>query len=246
MYDLDAPEPMGEPAKPSAPKKQTSEEIATEGLFIASAATRLAVKNRILVDTLAGNIDFKIEIYVDAAREILLTLAKESEEEVARLDAEMQRARKRRHRPMSMHDYQKADLDNLKHRRSQAELVAGLLRKTAADEDAVRELVGVAHEAAWGEISRNITFNLESEFATVGDIDEDEQAEREERISSVLKIDLPKLERDTKVARKREAAAARRAESQQAGEDAQHPSSTSKRGVLGRLLGRFSKRGGSR
>ncbi|MDJ1371004.1 hypothetical protein [Gulosibacter molinativorax] len=200
------------PAEQAQQAQQSSDEIATEGVFIAAATTRLAVKNRILVDTLAGNVNFSVDKYVEFARETLRDLARESEGEVSRIDEMMQRAKRRRSRPLTMHDYAKADLGNLQHRRDLADLVAHKLRERAADDEGVKELVRAAHDAAWGEISRNIQFNLDSEFATVGDLTEEEQADREERMRSVVRVDLPKLEKDLRVIRRRQAAAEREAE----------------------------------
>ncbi len=206
-----------------------ADEIATEGVFIASATTRLAVKNRILVDTLSGNVNFSVDKYVEDARETLLELARESEAEVERIEAMMQKAKRRRSRPMSMHDYQKADLGNLKHRRDLADLVAHKLRERASDNEAVRELVRLAHKAAWGEISRNIQFNLDSEFATVGDLTEDERLERGDRLRDVMRVDLPRLEKDLRIIKKRQAAAARQAGK----EDAQVASLSGQPGAAG-------------
>lgn len=225
------------------PKQPTSEEIATEGVFIASATTRLAVKNRILVDTLSGDVNFTVPQYIDFARETLRDLARESEAEVVRLEAMMQKAKRRRSRPMGMHDYQKADLGNLKHRRDQADLVAHKLRERAADTEAVEELVRLAHEAAWGEISRNITFNLDSEFARVGELTEEESLDREDRLRDVMRVDLPKLEKDLRILQKRQAAALRQAEKEDAKAAAgDSDSGGGGRGFFGRLLDRIRTR----
>lgn len=250
--------PTQPPAEPSSEKNSTeehsgaaqqpaepsSEEIATEGVFIAAATTRLTIKNRILVDTLSGNIDFSVDKYVDFARETLRDLARESESEVVRIEEMIQRAKRRRgrSRAMSMHDYQKADLGNLKHRRDQADLVAHKLRERAADDEAVEGLVRAAHKAAWNEISRNIQFNLASEFATVGELTEDERLDRENRLRDVMRVDLPQLSRDLRILRKRKATAARQSEgtgdSSKTGD-----AGTSPRGFFGRLWERVRARG---
>lgn len=228
------------PAKPAEP---TSEEIATEGVFIAAATTRLTIKNRILVDTLSGNVNYSVDKYVDFARESLRALASESEAEVVRIEAMMRRAKRRRSRPMTMHDYQNADLGNLRHRRDQAELVAHKLRERAADTPAVEELVRLAHKAAWSEIARNIKFNLDSEFATVGELTEEEQLDREDRLREVMRHDLPKLEKDLRVLRRRQATAAK----QSAKSEARVPNtggtaSDAGRGFFGKLWDRVLSR----
>ncbi|SJM59360.1 hypothetical protein FM112_06430 [Gulosibacter sp. 10] len=180
------------------PSQPTPEEIVAEGVYIAAAATQLSLKNRILVETLSDDgTGFAADHYIDVARDSLLQLVSEAESECERLERIIQRAGKRRARPMDMHDYRKNDVDNLKKRKAQSELVARELRKRAEDEDALRELVSAAHEAAWTEIARNIQYNLDSEFAPVP-TDVEDPEERSGRIHDVIAVDLPKLERERK------------------------------------------------
>ena len=56
-------------------KRTRTRDVAAEGLYIASAATRLSLKNTILVHILADGEDFDAERYVPEARAALKTLA---------------------------------------------------------------------------------------------------------------------------------------------------------------------------
>ena len=52
-------------------KRQRTRDIVAEGLYIASAATRLSLKNTILVHILAEGEDFDLERYLPEARAAL-------------------------------------------------------------------------------------------------------------------------------------------------------------------------------
>ena len=71
--------------------------------------------------------------------------------------------------------------------------------------------MNVSQQAAWREVARNIEFNLDSEFAQVPE-GVDEPGERADRISEVIRLDLPRLERDQKRLQRRAKAAAAEAE----------------------------------
>lgn len=179
----------------TSPSSKPAEEIAAEGLYIAVAATRLLLKNRIVVELLNENRDYDGDRYLDAARDALLELAEESRGDAERLEDLIRLLRASRWRRGDRQGYQRADIDNLKGRLRQAQLVERTLRERADDPDALREIVIAAHHAAWGEISRNIHDNLEAQFARV-EIDEDDREDRERRKADIGKIDLPRLERE--------------------------------------------------
>ena len=61
-------------------KRVRTRDVVAEGLYIASAATRLSLKNTILVHILAEGEDFDPDRYLDEARAALLTLAEEAED----------------------------------------------------------------------------------------------------------------------------------------------------------------------
>lgn len=188
----------------AAAPDHSPDEIVAEGVYIAAAATKLALKNTILVHSLTGEDDFTIDHYLDIARDTLLDLAAEAQSEKERLDETIyvasrwwRRARADDGSTGIMHSYGKADIPNLEQRRDQAEKVSRELRRRADDEGELRELITSAQKAAWSEISNNIKFNLDSEYARVPEDDRGSD-ERESRIEDVLKIDLPKLASATK------------------------------------------------
>lgn len=177
------------------PPSKPPEEVAAEGLYIAVAATRLLLKNRIVVEILNENRNFDPDYYLAAASEALLELAEESRGDAERLEDLIRLLRSSRWRRGDRQGYRREDIDNLKGRLRQAQLVERTLRERADDQSGLREIVTAAHEAAWGEISRNIHDNLEAQFARV-EIDEDDREDRERRKADVGLIDLPRLERE--------------------------------------------------
>ena len=97
-------------------KRVRTRDVVAEGLYIASAATRLSLKNSILVHILAQGEDFDPERFVPDAREALLTLAAEAEDDAARAEAERKAARSRHTESGGTHDYRSRDVRNLRSR----------------------------------------------------------------------------------------------------------------------------------
>ena len=113
---------------------KTADAIA-EGVAIATAAARLAVKNHILVGTIAQGGVFDAEQYVDDAREALLAMARESEHGAAAMTRLRKRARGRYSDPAGTHDYRDRDVRNLRRRAKQYAAVAERLTAMADDSD---------------------------------------------------------------------------------------------------------------
>ncbi|WP_125107626.1 hypothetical protein [Gulosibacter massiliensis] len=202
-----------------------------EGITIAHAAARLGMKNHILMDILGSGGEFSRKRYLREAMQILTDLADESDNEVAYLDQMIKRARSLGFKSTGMHDYRRGDIANLKHRKENAETVAADLRRRSTDEGTLNTLVSVAQQAAWREVARNIEFNLDSEFAQVPE-GVDEPGERADRISEVIRLDLPRLERDQKRLQRRARAQAAEAERKEAAEAKPKP-----KGLRGLLKG---------
>ena len=131
------------------PRVKTRDVVA-EGLYIASAATRLALKNRILVHILADGDDFEADRFLADARETLLSLAAEAEADAERTERDRKAARSRYSDSGGTHDYRRRDVRNLRRRQKQSLHVAQELRARAADESELRKLVSDARDAAWG------------------------------------------------------------------------------------------------
>ncbi len=119
---------------------RTADAIA-EGVAIATAAARLAVKNHILIGTIAEDGVFDMDKYIDDAREALRAMAEESEEAAATVTALRKRARGRHSDPVGTHDYRDRDVRNLRRRAKQSTGVAVRLREIMQDRERLAEIV---------------------------------------------------------------------------------------------------------
>jgi hypothetical protein len=167
-------------------------DVVAEGLYIASAATRLSLKNTILVHILQGGEDFDVDRYLPEARSALETLAAEAEADAARTERERKRARTRHSYSDGTHDYRSRDVGNLRRRAKQSLHVARELRRRAEDEAELHKLVADAREAAWAEVAKNIDRTLRIE-ASRPDLDPDYDRMRTARMQALRLVDLPKL-----------------------------------------------------
>jgi len=173
-------------------KRPKLDDIVAEGVYIAAAATRLALKNRILVDILAQGEGFDADRFLPDAKETLLSLAAEAEQDAARAERERKLARRRFSDSGGTHDYRSRDVRNLRRRRKQSERTAAALRHRAEDPEELRALVEAAREAAWAEVARNIDSSLRIEAARP-DLEPDYAKMRSARIQSLVLVDLPRL-----------------------------------------------------
>jgi hypothetical protein len=170
---------------------RTSEAI-EEGLAIASAAARLAVRNHILVETIARGENFESAHISDFARDTLIALAEE-QHEVAMLVRRQRKAAWGKHSDShGTHDYRDRDTRNLRRRQRQYLGVAKELRRRAEDADAVAELVAHAQAAAWGDVEANLQRRLRVEGMRE-DADPDYAMMREARMQALRLVDLPRL-----------------------------------------------------
>ncbi len=109
---------------------RTKDAIA-EGLSIATAAARLTVRNRILVETIARGGHFDGEIFAEFARETLRALAAEQDQAADRVTQQRKRAWGRFSDSSGTHDYRDRDTRNLRRRARQSHGVAKELRAFA-------------------------------------------------------------------------------------------------------------------
>lgn len=173
-------------------KRVRSRDVVAEGLYIASAATRLSLKNSILIHILAQGADFDAHSFVPDAREALLSLAAEAEEDAARAETERKAARSRHTESGGTHDYRSRDVRNLRRRRKQSLHVAAELRARAEDENELGKLISDARDAAWSEVASNIDSSLRIEAARP-DLEPDYDRMRVARMQALRLVDLPKL-----------------------------------------------------
>jgi hypothetical protein len=186
------PSPGGRGLFGASARQAKVADMVSEGLYVAAAATRLALKNRILVEILAQGADFDVERFVPEAHDTLLTLADEADADARRVHDERRRASRRYSDSDGTHDYRSRDVRNLKRRQRQSERVAKELRERAEDPADLRKLVEDAREAAWDEVSRNIDRTLVIEAARP-DLEPDYAKLRDARMQSLRLVDLPRL-----------------------------------------------------
>ncbi|MBD7958809.1 asparagine synthase [Microbacterium sp. Sa4CUA7] len=173
-------------------RKVKHDDIVAEGLYIASAATRLALKNRILVDILTGGEDYSEARFVPHARETLLHLADEAEADAERAERERKTAKGRHTDSDGTHDYRSRDVRNLRKRARQSRHIAKELRERAEDPLELAKLVEDARDAAWSEVAKNIDRTLSIEAARP-DLEPDYERMRRARMQALRMVDIPKL-----------------------------------------------------
>ncbi|MGW9114367.1 asparagine synthase [Microbacterium sp. NPDC055683] len=168
-----------------------------EGLAIAHAAARLAVKNRILVSTISLDEAFDASHFLPVAREAVASLADESEQAALDISKARKAAWGRHSQPHGTHDYRDRDVRNLRRRAKQYVGVAKALRAELEDESRLLAIVEQSREAAWGDISSTLDTRLRVE-AMRPDEDPDYASMREARMQALRLVDLQKLAVETK------------------------------------------------
>lgn len=168
------------------------DEAAEEGLMLAQYASRMAVKNRVLMDGLTADVPFDVRHYSVVAATELEKLADESEAAAERLRSIAADVTYIDGRSDHVHDYRSADVDNLDHREQLSLRVAESLRERARDEQYLAALVDDARQDAWRELSQSIEETLDR--APLLDPDDEEyRRDRSVRMALVIVDDLAKL-----------------------------------------------------
>lgn len=170
---------------------RTADAIA-EGVAIATAAARLAIKNHILVGTIAEGGTFDTEKYIADAREALRAMAEESEAAAENVTALRKRARGRHSDPRGTHDYRDRDVRNLRRRAKQSSGVAAKLREMMDDPEQLGAMVEEAREGAWSDVRHNLDRRLRVEGMRP-DQDPDYSRMREARMQALRLVDLQAL-----------------------------------------------------
>jgi hypothetical protein len=170
---------------------RTAEAIA-EGVSIASAAARLAIRNRILVETIAHDEPFEVAAFTPFARETLIALADEQDEAAALVKRQRKKAWGKFTDPDGTHDYRDRDTRNLRRRQRQYSGVAQELRRMADDPHVVRGLIEQSRDAAWGDVEANLQRRLRVEGMRP-ELDPDYERMRAARMQSIRLVDLPRL-----------------------------------------------------
>jgi hypothetical protein len=181
--------PFDENALP-VPEPLSLADAVDEGLLLAEYASRMRLKNRIVIGTLTENAPYAATRYLDEAREALDVLASEAEDVAERIAEERRWSATLGGNAEHVHDYRSADMANLRRREELSEAMALSLRERAEDESFLRGLVERARAAAWDDIAASIEDRLERRRIPV---DAKYLRERERRIRLFLSEDLAQL-----------------------------------------------------
>jgi len=164
-----------------------------EGMLLADYATRMSVKNHIVVDTIQQGNDFDPARHTDQAAEMLRELADEQDQVAARSAEAWLAVAGRGGDAMHPHDYRDADADNLLRREESASALANALRDRADSHDELLAIVERARSDAWDEVRHAIEASLDA-FSGVEALKADYEAERPARLRLLIQRDLARLE----------------------------------------------------
>lgn len=164
----------------------------SEGLAITEAACRLAVKNHILVETIARDEGFDSDRFAPFAHDALVALAVEAETAARLAQRQRKAAWGQFSQPDGTHDYRDRDTRNLRRRRAQYLGVAKGLRALAGDRGELHRIVEDARELAWSEVEGNLERRLNVEGMRP-DVDPDYDRMRDARMQSLRLVDLQRL-----------------------------------------------------
>jgi hypothetical protein len=177
------------------PPAPTLEQSVEEGMLLAEYATRMAVKNHIVVDTLQYGHDFDPALHTGEAAAMLRELAAEQGEAAGRIEEELAAASGLRGDATHPHDYRDVDTANLTLRRDAALALASALRAKADSEEQLLELVERGRADAWDEVSRAIEAGLDA-FSGREALRDDYERERPARLKLLIWRDLARLQEE--------------------------------------------------
>jgi hypothetical protein len=135
-------------------------DLVDEGVLIASAAVRLAVKNLMIVKSIRDSVDYDMVRYVSAVREEVLNLAHEKDADADRIAKTRQTAGQRSGRPEHHSDYRSVDTETLVRREDVSRQLAARLRELSEDEEWVVDHVARARASALDEIASSLASTL--------------------------------------------------------------------------------------
>lgn len=166
------------------------EEEADEGLLLAEYATRMRIKNRIIVDTVTAQGSVDPEAWADEVRLVLGGLRVEAEGSARRMEQEAQTAKLTGGSAEHEHDYRASDADNLDRRRRVYRLVARRLLSWENDGSQVAALLEAARVDAQEEIDAALTRAVSGDPVT----HIEDEGRLRERLRLIATVDLPALE----------------------------------------------------
>ena len=176
------------------PELVSLEDATDEGLLLAEYASRMSVKNSVVIGALRGTEPYSEARYIDTARESLEALATEAEEVADRIADTRELTAALRGEAGHVHDYRPADMDNLELREDASRSMARVLRERCDDEEYLSRLVLRARDDAWDEIAKSIEAALHRGYMPEA-TDEHYARDRAKRIKRLISEDLAALTR---------------------------------------------------
>jgi hypothetical protein len=170
--------------------RRAVEEEAGEGLLLAEYATRMRLKNRIIVDTVTAQGSIDPESWADEVRLFLGGQRLEAEVSSRRMEQELRVAALTDGRATHEHDYRASDADNLDRRRRVYRLVARRLLSWENDPSQVAALLEAARRDAQEEIDAALTRAMSGD--PIGRVED--EAHLRQRLRLIATVDLPALE----------------------------------------------------
>jgi hypothetical protein len=180
------------------PDPLTFDESFTEGLLVADAAARMALKNRIIVMALGGDEPFDVLRFAATAGEVLQDLVQQMSAVAEWSAGVRESASQREGRSEHQHDYHRADAWNLRLRERVNAAVADRLADLRGDDAYLVELADRARQEAWAEIAGVIDARLAHEWPEI-EVDETYERERGTRMAELARD----LRRDVAATRRR-------------------------------------------
>jgi hypothetical protein len=171
----------------------TVEESTSEGLMLAEYASRMRVKNAIIVGVLTRRESYSAEDYVGDAAAALEHLAAEFNAAQERIGGELRAIENLRGSAEHAHDYRLGDSANLKHRRAVLQALVDALRARRDDRGHLLDLVEAARKDAWADMAREVGETLDRSNIIV---DENYERDRARRMREVSR-DLARLAANT-------------------------------------------------
>jgi len=152
--------PFDESALPE-PKLPSVEEATSDGLMLAEHAAQMTLKNLIIVSALGRPGSYNAMRYVDAAAGVLDELARESEQDGARVARALRSIEHRSGRAIRAHDYRSADTENLRMRQIVLRSLVDHLRDHRDDRAYLLNLIERARKDAWSDVALEVQNSLD-------------------------------------------------------------------------------------
>ena len=154
--------------------------------MLAEYASRMRVKNAIIVGVLTRPDSYRAEDYVGDAADALEHLAAEFDAAQERIGGELRAIETLRGSASHAHDYRAGDSANLNHRRAVLQALVDILRGRRDDRAYLLELVEAARKDAWADIAREVSETLDRSNIVVDEAYEKNRARRMREVSRDL------------------------------------------------------------